>query len=303
MRRNPSGVCLLEIPSRAHRLVRLTLLAFSVAVGGVACAQRISLPTGAGVLQTDDTVGGAAYLEDGSRRCGDTQTLTAQIDFRGWVAGHDMRRRLWVGAGFPALVRIESNESAGAPTFVFTADGDEAMLYLPSDDRVIRGERAAVLAEVVVGIPLTSVDLEGLLTGCPRIGGSLDVRMFGNRWMRVGVGDDEFFYRRTDSNKPWLLTAMIRRIGDRGLRWRVEYAGYREHFPRSIRLASVEWNGQVGRSFDLRLSLDQVQFNPRLGPALFKVEVPSSARPTTIDELRRIGRLTSAPLAAERSHR
>jgi hypothetical protein len=277
------------------------LLAFSVAVGGVACTPRISLPTGAGVLQIDDQVGAAAYLEDGSRRCGDTQSVTAQVDFRGWVAGHAIRRRLWVGARFPALARIESIESSGASAFVFTADGDDAMLYLPGDGRVIQSERAAVLAEVIVGIPLTSVDLEGLLTGCPRTSGSFDVRMFGNRWMRVGVGDDEFFYRRTDSNGPWLLTAMIRRIGDRALRWRVEYAGYREHFPRSIRLASVEWNGQVGRSFDLHLSLDRVQLNPRLSPAIFKVEMPSSTRPTTLDELRRIGRLTSAPLAAERA--
>jgi hypothetical protein len=297
----PSDV--LATHQQASRRLRYMLLAFGVAVSGFACAPRIRLPTGLGVLPSDDQVGPAAYFEDGSSRCGDAQTMTAEIAFRGSVDGHRLHTRLWVGTRFPALARIESIQSSGPPFFVFTADGDQAMLYLPRDRRVVRGEPPSVLAEAIVGIPLTSVDLEGLLIGCPRISGSFDTRMFGDRWMRVALDDDELFYRRTDSNKPWLLTAMVRHVRGHSLRWRVEYAGYREHFPRSIRLASVDWNGQVGRSFDVHLSLHRIQINPRLGPDLLNVQVPASAQSTTLDELRRIGRLSSVPLAAERGRR
>jgi outer membrane lipoprotein-sorting protein len=38
--------------------------------------------------------------------------------------------------------------------------------------------------------------------------------------------------------------------------------------------------------FDLRFTLSQVEVNTTLGADVFKVDIPRSARPMTIDELR-----------------
>jgi hypothetical protein len=49
--------------------------------------------------------------------------------------------------------------------------------------------------------------------------------------------------------------------------------------PRSIHFAG-------GQRFDLSLSVSQVSVNEPLGAAVFRVEIPQSADPITLDELR-----------------
>lgn len=194
------------------------------------------------------------------------------------------------------MARLESVQSSGLPLFVLTTSGGEETLLLPRDNRIVQRERAGVLAEAVLGIPLTALELEGFLTGCPRINGSMETRTFGDAWVKLRIDDDELYYQRHRSADPWRLAVMIRTVPNRELRWRVEYRNRREGIPRTIRLASVEWTGQVGRSFDVELSLSQIQINPSLGPDTFRVRVPPAVELTTLEQLRRAGLLGPGPL-------
>jgi outer membrane lipoprotein-sorting protein len=51
-------------------------------------------------------------------------------------------------------------------------------------------------------------------------------------------------------------------------------------------VASVDANTSAGAGFDLTLALTQVETNVALDAAVFRVEIPRSATPITLDELR-----------------
>src|SRR6266851_5601580 len=99
--------------------------------------------------------------------------------------------------------------------------------------------------------------------------------------------------RRQPRFGPWpsawcRLEAAVHR-GPGRPEWRAEYRRFEQNLPRAIRFVSSE----PGR-FDLRLTLAQVELNPRLGAAVFEVRVPPSADPITIEELRQSGPLAGA---------
>ena len=221
--------------------------------------------------------------------------LTTQIVVRGSAHGHRLRFRMWSAVAFPALARLEVVASSRPPLFIFTARGDDAMLLVPRDNRVVQHERASVVLEAMAGTPLNGVDLEGLLTGCPRISGTYRAFQFGNTWLKFFIGEnDEVYLRRNDASGPWHLVVMIRRVPGQSIRWRAEFRNRRDGVPRTIRLTSLDWNGQPSDAFDVRLSLRRLQINPLLGPEEFAVPVSLSAQPITLDELRRSGLLGSA---------
>ena len=66
--------------------------------------------------------------------------------------------------------------------------------------------------------------------------------------------------------------------------WRAEYRDHLNGLPRSIRVASVDAGAAAG--FDLTLGLSQVETNVPLEANVFRVEIPRSAGPITLDELR-----------------
>jgi hypothetical protein len=242
-------------------------------------------------VASDD--GGTAYFE-ARRVCEQIQTLTTQIEFRGSVRGRRIRARMWAGTAFPALARLEAIGSSTPPLFVFTASGNVATLLLPRDNRVVRDERARAVLEAIAGIPLDAADLEGVLTGCPRISGEIEALAFGDTSLKVVIGDykDELHLRRDHSRAPWRLVVMVRRVPDRALRWRAEFHDRVNGVPRTIRLTSLEWNGQPAQSFDVQLTLRRLQINPSLGPETFEGAGPRAGQqPLTLDELQRSGLL------------
>jgi hypothetical protein len=229
------------------------------------------------------------------QECADVAALTTQIVVRGSVRRHRVRFRIWAATAFPALARLELVGSSRPPLFIFTARSDDATLLAPRDNRVLQHERASVVLEAVTGIPLNGVDIEGLLTGCPRINGTYRAFQFGDTWLKFFIGDnDEVYLRRNDPSGPWHLVVMIRRVPGQALRWRAEFLDRRDGVPRSIRLTSLDLIGQPSDAFDIQLSLRQVEINPLLGPEEFAVPVPQSAQPLTLDELRRSGPLGTA---------
>jgi hypothetical protein len=56
-------------------------------------------------------------------------------------------------------------------------------------------------------------------------------------------------------------------------------------------LASIDDDGRAGRTFDLQLTLSQIEVNAPLGADVFVVQVPATARPITLGELRESGPL------------
>jgi hypothetical protein len=206
------------------------------------------------------------------------------------------------GVAVPTSVRLEAAAPFGQPLFIFVATGADATLLLPRDERVLEHGRPDAVLEAVAGVPLGADDLTTTLTGCPPVSSAASpeaaARQFGDTWLVVGGSDndrgDELFFRRDSRTRPWQLVAVSRRASTSGRRWRAEYTDRQIDIPRSIRVTSIDDGGNTGRAFDLRLALSQVELNTTLGDEVFTVQVPPTALPMTLDELRAQGPLAQA---------
>ena len=90
---------------------------------------------------------------------------------------------------------------------------------------------------------------------------------------------------RPPSVSSWRLVAMLSGPDVRP-GWRAEYGAFQEGLPRTIRLVSASPG-----AFDLQLVLSQVELNPSLGDEAFRLQIPGSAKPITLDELKASGPL------------
>jgi hypothetical protein len=149
--------------------------------------------------------------------------------------------------------------------------------------------------DAVAGIPLDVVDLEAVLTGCVRSEDSAalsgQASQFGAMWMLLGPANgSQAYLRRASANEPWTLAATVRGARVASLRWRAEYGDRQPSgIPQTVRLLSVEDGKSPGGAFDLRLSLSQVEIDTPLGADVFTVMTPRTAKPMTLEELKRTG--------------
>ena len=115
---------------------------------------------------------------------------------------------------------------------------------------------------------------------------------FGDEWLALTRADGEMVYlRRAAATAPWGLVATIRRTAVDHVRWRADYGDRQTDVPRAIRLASLDDDGRTGRTFDLQLTLTQIDVNTPLGSDVFVVQIPQTAKPITLGELRESGPL------------
>ena len=63
-------------------------------------------------------------------------------------------------------MRLEGVAPFGPPAFILAARGNMAVLLLPRDDRVLKGERAEDMLGALTGVALAPADLQAILTGC-----------------------------------------------------------------------------------------------------------------------------------------
>jgi hypothetical protein len=98
-----------------------------------------------------------------------------------------------------------------------------------------------------------------------------------------GADGDALYLHRDGASQPWRLVAVVHRPSGQPA-WRAEYRDHLNGLPRSIRVASVDADAAAG--FDLTLGLSQVETNVPLDANVFRVEIPRSAGPITLDELR-----------------
>jgi hypothetical protein len=273
------------------------VVALLAALAASCGAHVTKLPSGPGVpVSAQDA---AAALAQATAVCRTVRTLTAEIAVSGSAGGHRLRGRLSAGVAVPASVRLEAVAPFGPPLFIFVATGDDAMLLLPRDGRVLEHGRPDRVLDAVAGVPLGAADLEATLTGCASSveGAAVQGRQLGDAWQIVTRGpDDELYLHRDAAAGPWRLVSAVRRAGgDRA--WRADYRDHRNGLPLTVRVSSAgaseppSSNGRTGAAFDLQLVLSQVETNVTLGADAFTIQIPKSAVPIGLDELRRSGPL------------
>ncbi len=268
--------------------MRRALAAAALALVAVSCgAPLMKLPSGPG--QPSPDAGDA--LAQATRTCRGVRTLTAEVAVRGSAGGRRLSGRLSAGVAAPASARLEAVAPFGPPVFIFVATGIDATLLMPRDDRILEHGRPDAVLAAVAGVPLSAPDLRAVLTGCaeaaPEFGAS---RQLGELWRVVpGMEGGELYLRRDRATAPWRLVAAVTRSRHER-EWRAEYRDFQGDLPRAIHVMSVE-SGTPGAAFDLSLTLSQVDVNVDLEDAVFRVKVPATAQPITIDELRRSGPL------------
>jgi hypothetical protein len=178
-------------------------------------------------------------------------------------------------------MRLEGIHPFGQPVFMLAAQGGNAVLSLPRDERVLRGQPPQAILEALVGVDLAPADLLAILTGCviPNAmptGGSLHA----NGWASIDLqGAGKLFLRRATSQ--WELRA-AQRDG-----WQLEYTMGQTQFPASVRLTSDSQNVPV----DLTTGISDLEANIDLDAAAFDIDVPPDAKPLTLAELRESGPL------------
>ena len=235
---------------------------------------------------------GAEALVQATMACRAISTITAEVAVSGSVGGRRVPRgRLLVGLAAPASARIEAPAPFGAPVFVFVARGGDATLLLERDDRVLEHGRPEAVLEALTGVPLDASALRTTLTGCVADADARETRQLGEDWRAIPLSMGTAYLHRASVTAPWQLVAVLRRdasVGD----WRAEYRDFLNGVPRSLRLSSSD-----STRFDLHLALSQVDINQPLGEDAFRVQIPATADPIDLDELRRAG-----PLGDRRSN-
>jgi hypothetical protein len=231
----------------------------------------MKLPAGPGAPATD----ARDAITEATIACQRVNTLTAEVGVSGSIGGERVRGRMLVGAARPASARIEAVAPFGAPFFILVARGSDATLLLPRDDRVLAHGRPDAVLEAVAGVPLDPPELRVTLTGCAHAPDAEGARAIGDDWRLVHDGPADLYLRRDPHAAPWRIVAKVDRD------WRAEYRDFRSDLPQTIRLRSVD-----PKRFDLTLALSQVEVNPALGADAFAVQIPRSAQPITLDELR-----------------
>jgi len=257
---------------RLHFALCLTCVSLTAACG----ARRVPLPTDTGAPLPN-------YSEihaEVTKSCRGARTLTAELGLRGRAGTRRLSGRLISGFERPASMRLEAVAPFGPAGFILVTRGEQAVLLLPRDERVVRGESAQAILGALTGVTLGPADLQAILTGCilpeskPVAG-----RLHANGWASIDLeGGATMYLRRMGA---WQIAAG-RRNG-----WEVEYPMWQGAFPQVIRLQSATQPANV----DMTATLAQIEVNTDLSPVTFDVDIPAGTAPLSLDELREAGPL------------
>ena len=265
------------------RPTRAALALAVLSVLSVSCGKPfLKLPSGPGAPASD----GREAFEQATAACRRVSSITLEIAVTGSIGGRRTRGRLSAGLARPASARLEAVAPFGQPVFMFVANGDDATLLLPRDNRVLEHGRADAVLEAIAGVALDAPALLAVVTGCAAAPDPARAVALGETWRMAPDGPDQVYLRRDRAAEPWRLAVTVHRAADSG--WRAEYRDYQNGLPRAIRLASAS----AGR-FDLQLGLSQIDVTTPLGADVFRIRIPASAAPVSLDELRESGPLSA----------
>ena len=234
--------------------------------------RRPSLPTGAGT----PVPGFASAYEQAVQDCRDVKAITAELALSGRAAGTKLRGRINAGFAAPDDIVLEGIAPFGKPVFVLVGRGAQATLWLPRDDRVVRGAPAEAIVEALAGVALTPTQLRAAVAGCglgivsPTAG-----RSYGDEWAAAEAPSGTVYFRRVQGR--WRLAAAVHN----GIT--VQYGNFAGATPSVVYIRTS--------TSDLALEVSQVDVNVPIDPRAFALEIPASAAPLTVEELRRAGPL------------
>jgi hypothetical protein len=215
--------------------------------------------------------------------CREIRSLTAELGLSGRAGRSRLRGRALIGAAVPDRIRLEALAPFGPPVFILAAHDGTATLLLPRDDRVLADESPAAIVEALAGIRVDPATLRAAVAGCaldgaaPRSG-----RAIGDRWLAVDVGDGRTVFLDRAENGAWRV---------RGARTPEFTLTYDEMGPRLPARITVRTQAQGTMVAEVRLSVADVDLNAPLGDEAFRVDVPESAVPLSLQELRDAGPL------------
>jgi hypothetical protein len=234
--------------------------------------RRPSLPTGAGI----PFPGFASAYEQAVQECRDVKAITAELALSGRAAGTKLRGRINAGFAAPDDIVLEGVAPFGKPVFVLVGRGGQATLWLPRDDRVLRGEPAEAIVEALAGVALTPVQLRAAVDGCGLgVVSPTAARAYGDEWAALDAPSGTVYLRRLQGR--WRVAAAVHD----GIT--VQYGEFAGATPRVVYIRTS--------TSDLALELSQVDVNVPIDPRAFAIEIPPSAAPLTLQELRRAGPL------------
>lgn len=251
------------------------LLCLAATAGGACAPRRPALPGGPAA----PFPGAAAAYMTAVQECRAARAVRATLSLSGRAGSQGLRGNLDGGFEAPARVRLEMRAPIGRPVFILVAADAGATLYLPRDHRVLRDAPAADIVEALVGVPIDGAELRALVSGCGfGVAEPSEGRAYGGGWAAVDTGEATTYLREIDGR--WRVVAATRPPLS------VHYSTFTLGRPSALRLQSS------GPSpADLLVRLSDVQINVPLDPEVFAVEVPRTAEPLTIEELRRAGPL------------
>lgn len=241
-----------------------------------ACApKRINLPTGAGTPYPD----AARVYAEAVKDCRGVKTMQATLGLSGRAGSTTLRGNVDAGFAAPDRIRLEGRHPLGRPVFILVATGAKSTLLMPRDDRVLRDVAPESIVEALVGLPLTPPELRSLASGCGfGAGDPGEGRQYPGEYVAVDVAGATTYLRRDQGG--WHVAGATRPP------LTVIYSDVASGRAATLRVVST---GTPRADITVRLS--DLNINVTMGEDVFSVDVPSEARPLTLEELRRAGPL------------
>lgn len=245
---------------------------------GASCAARLPVrPSGDA---TADPTAAAAFAA-ATAACQGFRAFEGELALSGRAGGERVRGRVLAGLEAGGAIRLEAPAPFGSPFFILAGRHETATLLLPRDRRVLADAAVPAVLERLTGLALGANDLRLVVSGClVEQAAPAEGRRWPGGWQAVTVGPDRVAYLRTIQGRPVVVAA------DYGA-WHVDYAEHAAGFPRVVRVRRAG-DGAI----DITARVAQLEVNTAIDPRAWSIEVPSTAEPMTLDELRAI-----APLA------
>ncbi len=250
------------------------------------CASRgLVLPDGAGVTFPQYAQSLARVTES----CRGIRSMTAELRLSGRSGTRRVRGRVLAGISSPDSMRLEGLAPFGAPGFILVAAMGRGTLVLPRDNRVLVGEPPEMILEALIGLSLRPGELLAVATGCvsPRPE-AIAGRAYPGGWGAVDLADGSTVFLRDVDATPRLVAATRPGLV-------VEYRRFAFGRPAEIRVRSSRAGADGRPRTDVIIGFSQWETNRTLGEAVFEVNVPASASPLTLDQLRQAGPLGDGP--------
>jgi hypothetical protein len=241
----------------------------------IACApKRIDLPNDPGTPLPDF----AQIHQQVTAACGGVRSMTAELGLSGRAGDQRLRGTVHAGLVRPSSMRLEA-VAAGQVFFILAASNDNAVLYRPREQQVLRNERPEAILSALTGIDLAPADLLAILTGCvvPDGGVPKAGRVHRGGLAAIDLVGATIYLQRVGG--AWQLRAARRGP------WRIDYPTWQGPFPSAVRMLSSQPDAPV----DLTAAIGQLETAAALGAEAFTVNVPPGTDPMTLDELRRAG--------------